>query len=418
MLREPSFKPPVHPSEDGEVGASDDDEDDDEESETEVEGGHEHGDSEDETETEGKGKGKGKKKAVPLRQRLTGTGPAVKGKGKQKTAASPGAGIAPVTEEPGTSSPTDLGSIGLISDMPSSSMWSLPTPSKEKGSSSIWARFNPGTPGTPSFSRPETNDNTRSNSYRTESDSTDSYFGSQPGSSLNVTTSSLPINNVGSLNRAANADEGEAALEATVPPVVEVEDANESDDGDRASNETSSSHDHSSLAPASPLPPPTAQLPESPQRPTIFTQASQSMVNLASPRRASDAGVQTPKALQSQSPLEKRENAPGKIDIPKPKFGGVPGTPTGEWAKPPPTPAAGFGGMFWSRKEGDKPALKRRRSLGDKGDTEVVLPDYSPALPGVYIPRPRDEEGREKLPAYWCAVSLPFLVFERWRTNV
>jgi len=217
----------------------------------------------------------------------------------------------------------------------------------------------------------------------------------------------LPINNVGSLNRAHNASDGEAALEATVQPIVEVEDANESDDGDRASNETSSSHDHSSLAPASPLPPSAAELPESPKRPTIFTQASQSMVNLASPRRASDAGFQTPKPLQPQSPLD-RENAPGKIDIPKPKFGGIPGTPTGEWAKPPPTPAAGFGGMFWSRKEGDKPALKRRRSLGDKGDTEVPLPDYSPALPGVYIPRPRDEEGREKLPAYWCAVSLTF----------
>ena len=101
MLREPSFKPPVNVSEDGEVGASDDDEDDEEESETEMEGGqgHEHGDSEDETETE-QSKGKGKKKAVPLRQRLTGTGPGGKGKGKQKTATSPG--IAPVTEEPGT----------------------------------------------------------------------------------------------------------------------------------------------------------------------------------------------------------------------------------------------------------------------------------------------------------------------------
>jgi hypothetical protein len=293
-------------------------------------------------------------------------------------------------------------------------MWSLPTPSKEKGSSSIWARFNPGTPGTPSFLRPESNDNTRSNSYRTESDSTDSYFGSQPGSSLNVTTSSLPLNNVQSLNRASNASEGEAALEATVPSAVEIEDPNESDEGDRASNETSSSHDHSSLAPASPLPPAAAQLPESPKRPTIFTQASQSMVNLASPRRASDAGFSTPKPF-IQSQMEKRENAPGKIDIPKPKFGGVtpksggvPGTPSGEWAKPPPTPATGFGGMFWSRKEGDKPALKRRRSLGDKEEMEVVLPDYSPALPGVYIPRPRDEEGREKLPAYWCAVSLPY----------
>jgi hypothetical protein len=289
-------------------------------------------------------------------------------------------------------------------------MWSLPTP-KEKGSSSIWARFNPGTPGTPSFSRPETNDNTRSNSYRTESDSTDSYFGSQPGSSLNVTTSSLPINQVDSLNRASNPTDGEAALEATVQPLVEVEEVNaeagNESDGD-ASNETSSSHDHSSLAPASPLPPPSARLPDSPKRPTIFTQASQSMVNLASPsRRASDAGftpittggMATPRA----EPI--RENAPGKIDIPKPKFGGVPGTPSGEWAKPPPTPAAGFAGMFWNRKEGDKPALKRRRSAGDKGDLEVVPPEYSPALPGVYIPRPRDEEGREKLPAYWCAVS-------------
>lgn len=128
------------------------------------------------------------------------------------------------------------------------------------------------------------------------------------------------------------------------------------------------------------------------------------MINVSTPRRASDAGfsiITTPKPETIE-----RENAPGKIDIPKPKFGGVPGTPSGEWAKPPPTPAAGFGGMFWSRKEGDKPALKRRRSAGDKGDTEVVPPEYTPALPGVYIPRPRDEEGREKLPAYWCAVSF------------
>jgi len=299
--------------------------------------------------------------------------------------------------------------VELILDMPASSMWSLPTPTKEKAPSSIWARFAPGTPGTPSVSsRPQTNDNTRSNSYQT--DSTDSYFGSHPGSSINVTTSSLPINQVDSLNR-ANTSDGQAALAATVQPVVEIEEADveaeaeaeaDESDGDRASNDTSSSHEHNSLASASPLPPASTQLPDSPKRPVIYTQVSQSMVNIASPRRSSDAGfsgMATPKAV------EREKNAPGKIDIPKPKFGGIPGTPTGEWAKPPPTPAAGFAGMFWNRKDGDKPALKRRRSAGDKGDSEVVPPDYTPALPGVYIPRPRDEEGREKLPAYWCAVS-------------
>jgi hypothetical protein len=401
MLREPSFKPPV--SEDGEVGASDD-EDEDEESETEVEGA-EHGDSEDETETERTlhGKGKGKKKAVPLRQRLTGTG-----KGKQKTASSPGLGIAPVSEEPGESSVTEP-VIGLISDSPPaqgpSSMWSLPTP-KEKGGSSIWAQFRSGTPGTSGPSRPETNDNTRSNSYQT--DSTDSYFGSQPGSSVNVTTSSLPINQVNNLQRSTNAAEGEAALEATVQPVVEIQEEPENEAENEESDDTSSSHDHSSMTHASPLPveaphPDPIATPASPKRPVIYHQASQSMVNLGS----SEAGPSTPLQKPKLTTIRSRENAPGKIELPKPKFSTISGvrTPGSEWALPPPTPATGFSGMFWNRKEGDKPALKRRRSAGDKGDTEVLPPDYSPPLPGVVIPRPRDEEGREKLPKYWCAVS-------------
>lgn len=283
----------------------------------------------------------------------------------------------------------------------SSSMWSLPTP-KEKTGSSIWAQFRSGTPGTPS-NRPGTNDNTRSNSYQT--DSTDSYFGSQPGSSVNITTSSLPLNQVQDLNRASNAEASEAALEATVQPVVEVEEeaANESD-------ETSSSHDHSSLAHASPQPPAPATLPDSPQRPAFFSQVSQSMVNLGSSTpRASGSQMSAAESSTAYQPklqaIRSRENAPGKIDIPQPKFTPLPGTPGAEWAKPPPTPAAGFGGMFWNRKEGDKPALKRRRSAGDKGDMDVIPPEYSLPLPGVYIPKPRDEEGREKLPAYWCAVS-------------
>ena len=108
--------------------------------------------------------------------------------------------------------------------------------------------------------------------------------------------------------------------------------------------------------------------------------------------------------------IRSREGAPTKIELPpKPTMIGT-GTPLfspgAEWAKPPPTPAAGFAGMFWNRKEGDKPAapaLKRRRSAGD---TEGSPPGYEPPHPGVVIPRPRDEEGREKLPKYWCAVSL------------
>lgn len=409
MLREPSFKPPV--SEDGEVGASDDDDEDDE-SETEVEGG-DHQDSEDETETDmaDKGKGKGKKKAVPLRQRLTGTG-----KGKQKTALSPGAGIAPVSEEPGEHMPCWHHS-KLIPDSPGvsssafggSSIWGLGTP-KEKGGSSVWAQFRSGTPGAATPIRPQTNDNTRSNSYQT--DSTDSYFGSQPGSSLNVTTSSLPINQVGNLNRASNPAEGVAALDATVQPdvVVEEEPLNEGDSDD-ADNDDTSSHGHSSINHASPQPMTSMALPDvrpaSIQRPSMYHQASQSMINIGTPAPgSSDAGPSTPGPSTPTNKLQtirSRENAPGKIDLPKPRLvAGMP-TPGAEWAKPPPTPAAGFGGMFWSRKDGDKPAMKRRRSAGDK---ELAPPEYSVPLPGVVIPRPRDEEGREKLPKYWCAVSL------------
>lgn len=420
MLREPSFKPPV--SEDGEVGASDDDDEDDE-SETEVEGG-EHGDSEDETETDrtdGQGNGKGKKKAVPLRQRLTG-------KSKQKTASSPGLGIAPVTEEPGGShlASSIFVTVVLILDSPGasgpgsgttssafgSSMWNLGTP-KEKGGSSVWAQFRSGTPGTSGATRPQTNDNTRSNSYQT--DSTDSYFGSQPGSSINVTTSSLPINQVQDLNRATNATEGEAALEATVQPVVEIQEEGEGDAADEADSDDTSSHDHSSMTHASPQPvsPPVLPDPLRPnaiKRPSIYTQATQSMINIGSPVSGSASGSQANELDEpstAQAPLtsvRSRENAPGKIELPKPRLiAGMP-TPGSEWAKPPPTPAAGFGGMFWSRKEGDKPAMKRRRSLGDK---ELAPPDYTPPLPGVVIPRPRDEEGKEKLPKYWCAVG-PF----------
>jgi len=111
---------------------------------------------------------------------------------------------------------------------------------------------------------------------------------------------------------------------------------------------------------------------ESPQRPMLQTRASRSMVDL------------TP----SREP-------PTKIDIPK--------SPINlEWAKPPPTPAGGAASFLWTKKDNKQiGTVKRRRSADDL----VSPPQYEPPLPGSSIPRPRDEEGKEKLPAYWCAVS-------------
>jgi hypothetical protein len=104
--------------------------------------------------------------------------------------------------------------------------------------------------------------------------------------------------------------------------------------------------------------------------------------------------------------IRSREPAPGKITLPsKPAFGLALPTPTGEWAKPPPTPAAGRAGFLWQKtKEGKEiGTLKRRRSADDMS---LPPPKYESPLPGVNIPRPRDEEGKEKLPRYWCAVHI------------
>lgn len=104
---------------------------------------------------------------------------------------------------------------------------------------------------------------------------------------------------------------------------------------------------------------------------------------------------------------------PQRIEIPKRQSfireAATPQTPG--WLKAPPTPATpgGAGQVFWAsgRKagEGSEGKMKRRRSAGD---LQLPPPDYEPPHPGVVIPRPRDDEGREVLPDYWCAVSLAF----------
>lgn len=291
---------------------------------------------------------------------------------------------------------------------PNSSMWSLPTP-KEKTMSSVWASFRSGTPGSAGPQRPDNSDHTRSSSYQT---SNGSYFDSQPGSSVNLTTSSLAVEATAQ-SLAINAPRDPATNIIPPPPVETVEEHDE--DGSDGGNETSSSHDNSSMTHASPqavsptaLPDTTTpNRPENTTRPSMYHQLSQSMVNFGSSDEGpATAGLGADRASTRPQleTIRSREGAPTKIEIPKPaQMTNTPlFSPGAEWAKPPPTPAAGFAGVFWNRKDGDKPALKRRRSAGD---TEGAPPGYEPPHPGVVIPRPRDEEGREKLPEYWCAVS-------------
>lgn len=276
--------------------------------------------------------------------------------------------------------------------------------------SSVWASFRSNTPGSAAPQRPDNSDETRSSSYQTTNDS---YFGSQPGSSVNVTTSSLPIEATAQqLKVDAPLD---PAGDVHPPPPVNQPGADDDEDADGGSedgDDTASSQGHSSMTHASPQQISPAALPDArpsaPTRPSMYHQVSQSMVNLGANR--SDSACATGDKASARPNLEtirSREGAPTKIELPKPKMSGVGSplfTPGSEWAKPPPTPAAGFAGMFWNRKDGEKPAaLKRRRSAGD---TSAAPPDYEPPHPGVVIPRPRDEEGREKLPKYWCAVSL------------
>lgn len=282
--------------------------------------------------------------------------------------------------------------------------------------SSVWASFKSGTPGTAGPQRPDNSDQTRTSSYQT-SNSNGSYFDSQPGSSVNVSTAALPVEaRAQQLN--VDAPRDPATNQIPPPPVDSLNEHDEDDDAGSDGEESSSSHDHNSVTHASPKQVSPEGLPDTARpgvvtRPSMYHQQSQSMINIGSgsgPKRSDTVGSNVEKVSTTPglATIRSREQPPTKIELPKPRalndVNGILATPGSEWAQPPPTPAAGFAGMFWNRKEGDKPAaVKRRRSDGDLGD---VPPDYEPPHPGVVIPRPRDEEGREKLPEYWCAVSI------------
>ena len=207
------------------------------------------------------------------------------------------------------------------------------------------------------------------------------------------------------------------ASQARPPTITENngEADGESDDGsDDVSEGISagdSSIDHPSL-PNSPEQNSTARmpgfgLPGPPSRPSFYSRQSQSMTNLSASQSGGAAQDDTAHPKASAKPdletIPSRDFPPNRIDLP------VPGpskinvlSPGSEWSKPPPTPA-GAVSTFWGKSDDKPPVLKRRRSADDQ---TMAPPRYEPAQPGIYIPRPRDEEGRENLPGYWCAVHI------------
>lgn len=451
MLRQPTLPGPVDDG--GEAGAEDDD-DDDEESETEIEGGgqEEDDDSEPETETE------------PARTIMGSINPLKKkgkGKGKVKRPSSGGLGASipePVPEE--EVAPRRLGVLAKpkLTTIPSmnASTWTLPTPKErpEHKPAGSWTRFGDETPGTARIIPPAS-----SSTAASTSGTSDSYFDSiNSSSSISVNsvsaqravepvltqTDKLIPGGIASLGLGPPL-EGEAAgptiteTAFTQSPTTrqegnptEVEhDQDHDSEGEDGSDEESfegsmeagSSRDHGSgpSVPHSPQTPSAVAVPRaplSPIRPGLYTQQSRSLVDFRQP--ASSIHEATPEevvsrreerqiAMPNLQTIRSREAAPTKIDLPKPSMGTPAGilSPNSEWTKPPPTPATGFGNFFWAKKDNkdgiDKPGLKRRRSADD---VTAAPPKYEPPFPGTFVPQRRDEEGREKLPKYWCAVHI------------
>jgi len=207
----------------------------------------------------------------------------------------------------------------------------------------------------------------------------------------------------------------------SAPSSVDLVDAGDegdgSDDGSPDGSEGTSSHNHelavqpsaavaTSFAPARP---------SAPLRPSLYSQPSRSMVNLSSSaptrERQMDADLTRREDKVSTAPqletIRSREVAPSRIDLPRrtPVSNVVSSgmTTPSEWARPPPTPVTGTSDFFWGKNKAEDSKLKRRRSADD---LLAPPPDYEPPLPGAVIPLRRDEEGKEKLPKYWCAVSI------------
>lgn len=178
-------------------------------------------------------------------------------------------------------------------------------------------------------------------------------------------------------------------------------------------------------------------------RPMMLKHKSRSMVDLsaaasptrqplAEPTSRRPSGDEEPVSPSSPvEPAERSEIAPvGMIPIGESlredEDSPVPSArSSADWARPPPTPGIGMTQPFRfgtatpsgpstpitspkktviqrQMSEARASPLRRRRSLDD---TRVKPPKYEPPEPKSGIPGPREEEGRENLPDYWCHVS-------------
>ncbi|KAJ9107269.1 hypothetical protein QFC21_000716 [Naganishia friedmannii] len=185
---------------------------------------------------------------------------------------------------------------------------------------------------------------------------------------------------------------------------------------------TDSGMNSRSLTPAMASPAPSGRF----ARPSFYKQASRSMVDVASPSREEDgeSQQQLPSSTGMDRTFTNASTASNAAVSAKPPSGvrtPVSARSSVDWAKPPPTPGIGMmqpfkfpgtGEVQQSPKQmvqnrqlqalGPSP-MKRRRSLDD---IHVRLPDYAPPAKGIWLPRPREEEGHEKLPEYFCHVHI------------
>ncbi|WVQ71626.1 hypothetical protein IAR50_001166 [Cryptococcus sp. DSM 104548] len=183
------------------------------------------------------------------------------------------------------------------------------------------------------------------------------------------------------------------------------EESDEEEDGRGATSEDTNEVDTPSVeAEEPPLNGPTAR-PAIPTRPSLYTQGSISMIDLPS-RPADNASAPQVSVKPSLRTVNSGEAVPLHIDMPPPNAGPSGLLSPAEWAKPPPTPALGLDGFNLGSKKDlpTKPVAAKRRRSAD--DLSAPPPKYEPPFPGTFIPKPRDEEGHEHLPRYWCSVHI------------
>ncbi|CAK9780063.1 hypothetical protein CC85DRAFT_311184 [Cutaneotrichosporon oleaginosum] len=160
----------------------------------------------------------------------------------------------------------------------------------------------------------------------------------------------------------------------------EVEDDASSLEGDSLDSASVDDNASGSVALTSIATPSPATPPSAPRRPVLYTQTSQSMINLSTPHaeRTVAPATESPEALQTVDELPTTTPALDR-----------------DWAHPPTTP--------WGVTS--PPPLKRRLSAGD---ADPAPPRYESVRMGRDGPavRPREEEGCERLPPYWCGVHI------------